>query len=279
MLVSDIHPFASYSGRTTFSPGHMDPFDDSKLSDHDIQLAAQGRGALLIDGIEYPMEKGDVIIIFPGESFMVRADGDEPFSRYFIHFDFYREPEHRLATPVLDDGSCWPRTVRLSHYVDARAKCANIVLRKLKNEPISQVIADGELLSFLGLVIEQHNNSTTQADPEFTKSRRNIMRAERFVRENYARDISVKDIADVAGLSANYFGNTFKSILGTTPLGYLTDYRIEQAKRLMVDTEHTVGEIAQMVGYDDIHYFSNLFKRREGISPSGFIARFTTDEK
>ena len=279
--ISEIHPRCIVAGRTTFRPGFDgvgQPDAADILDDHDMQLAIRGCGAVVIDGVEYYLEKGDFLTIFPGETFYVKSYGEIPFTRYFIHMDFFRDEARRTRTPVMSAGEPWPRLVRLSYDLDIRAKCAELVLKRLGTDSGDRLILDGELLSLIGMVMAQYQHSDIELQAGCSKCRRNVLKAARFIVDHYAEHISVDDMAQIAELSTSYFAGMFKAIVGKTPANYLIDYRIEQAKRLMIETEHNVGEIAVLIGYGDIHYFSYLFKRREGITPTEFISRFSHDE-
>ena len=62
----------------------------------------------------------------------------------------------------------------------------------------------------------------------------------------------------------------FKKATGMPPYRYLTSYRIQQARQLLLFSDLSVGEIGRVCGYPDYNYFSRLFKKMEGVSPSRF---------
>ena len=95
-----------------------------------------------------------------------------------------------------------------------------------------------------------------------------VQRAEEYVRENYAdEELSLDNVCQVLGVSNSYFSSMFKKEKGTSFIGYLTDYRMEQASRLLIETDEKNYVIAKQVGYADPNYFSYVFKRRFGVSP------------
>jgi transcriptional regulator GlxA family with amidase domain len=65
-------------------------------------------------------------------------------------------------------------------------------------------------------------------------------------------------------------------IYGVTPMGYLLSYRLEQSKRLLIQTSWSVARIAEEVGFHHITYYSSCFSKKEGISPSNFRRKFTS---
>ena len=94
--------------------------------------------------------------------------------------------------------------------------------------------------------------------------------AKRYIEQNYTRQISLEEVAAQVGLSSAYFSKLFKSELGVGYAEYLTEVRLEHAKRLLLDSNGSVKEIAAQVGYLDDKYFSKLFKKQTGIKPSEF---------
>ncbi|MDD3925321.1 MAG: AraC family transcriptional regulator [bacterium] len=280
MKLAQINPVVRSAGKTTFLPGYDGQVKSGSIEDHDLHLAYRGRGVLIIDGCRYSMEVGDVVTVFPGESFCVEVEGDKPFSRYYVHLDFFKDKSERLLTPVLEGGITWPRHVRLMHDTRARELCADVVLRALSRgtDEASSIIIEGNIRSLLGIMVEQYSGRQKDEVGVYTKCRRNILQAERFIRENYRRNLTLTEIAGAAGFSPDYFGRAFKALMGCSPLNYLAGYRLNEAKRLMVENDFAIGEIARQVGYEDIHYFSYLFKHREGITPSEFISRLAIEE-
>ena len=74
------------------------------------------------------------------------------------------------------------------------------------------------------------------------------------------------------GVSNSYFSSVFKKEAGIPFITYLTDYRMQQAVRLILETNEKSYEIAEHVGYDDANYFSYVFKKQFGMSPSKYKA-------
>lgn len=97
-----------------------------------------------------------------------------------------------------------------------------------------------------------------------------VHKAVEYINEHYHYDLSLEEVARSAGLSSYYFSHIFKKETGKTFIEFLTDVRIEQAKRLLSDSEFNVSEISRRVGYQDPKYFSRVFKNLVGVPPSKF---------
>lgn len=91
-----------------------------------------------------------------------------------------------------------------------------------------------------------------------------------YIRKHYASDVSLEDMAAVAGFSCRYFCKFFKETTGTTPVQYLTAYRIERAARLLLTTDLSVTQIAFDCGFNDLSYFIKTFKNAKKVSPKEY---------
>ncbi|MDR0456369.1 MAG: helix-turn-helix domain-containing protein [Treponema sp.] len=94
-----------------------------------------------------------------------------------------------------------------------------------------------------------------------------LRKAERFIWENYNRKISLKEIADVSGLSAPYFSTIFKEEMGENLSTYLNRLRVEKASSMLRETEFPINEISAACGFEDQSWFSKIFRHYTGYSP------------
>ena len=103
-----------------------------------------------------------------------------------------------------------------------------------------------------------------------------ILLIEEYIGENYMKEgLSVKDISAHVFLSASYVCTVFKNETGKTLSQYITDYRMEKAKRLLADPRYRISDISSQVGYSDGNYFGKSFKKHTGMTPSEYRERIT----
>lgn len=100
--------------------------------------------------------------------------------------------------------------------------------------------------------------------------RETIAQAKRYMAQHFAKQLTLEEVARQVHLSPYYFSRLFKEREGLTFIEYLTNLRLEEAKRLLLKTEDKIEAIARRVGYGEANYFSRLFKRKVGMSPSEY---------
>lgn len=100
-----------------------------------------------------------------------------------------------------------------------------------------------------------------------------LLKAKEFIEKNFNKDITLEETAHYVGVSSYYFSKIFKSLVGKNYMDYVTDLRIEKAKDMMENTSESIKEICYEVGYNDPNYFSRVFKKVEGVTPSEYKSR------
>ena len=106
-----------------------------------------------------------------------------------------------------------------------------------------------------------------------SSARRLIVEAQNIVQERYMEaDISLDEVCAVLGVSNSYFSSVFKKEAGKSFISYLTDYRMDIAAEMILNTDEKSETRAEKVGYLDANYFSYVFKKKFGVSPSKYRA-------
>jgi two-component system response regulator YesN len=100
-----------------------------------------------------------------------------------------------------------------------------------------------------------------------------VARALEYVREHFAdSELTVETVCSQLGISTSYFSTMFKKVTGKTFVNYLTEYRMEAAVELLLTGNAKTYVIAEQTGYSDPNYFSYVFKKQFGMSPSKYRA-------
>ncbi|WP_188456608.1 response regulator [Virgibacillus oceani] len=105
---------------------------------------------------------------------------------------------------------------------------------------------------------------------DYYQSKQYIVKAKKYVRENFQQAITLEETAAHVNLSPNYFSNMFKREFGSTFIDYVTKVRLQKAKELIEGNNYSLKEISYMIGYKDPNYFSRVFKKQFLVSPKRF---------
>ena len=94
--------------------------------------------------------------------------------------------------------------------------------------------------------------------------------ARRYFQEHYNEDINIEEYALSRNMSVSWFLRNFKQVTGKSPMQYILNIRINNAVSLLESTSYNITEISTIIGYDNPLYFSRIFKKQCGISPSDY---------
>ena len=134
--------------------------------------------------------------------------------------------------------------------------------------PIDKLERIFELLSFFAeyfCEVGQRLKSSS-GNPKYPQ----IASAQKFIKENYDKTISLSDVAQHVHLSENYLSRLFRKATGTTFVNYLNSIRINQAKKLLLSTDRHVTKIAFEIGFNNLPHFNRTFRALQKCSPSDF---------
>ena len=94
--------------------------------------------------------------------------------------------------------------------------------------------------------------------------------AVKFISDNFYKKISLADVAEYVGLSSGYLQKLFNRERQTSVIEYLLRYRVEQSCKLLIESDKTISEISDVIGFSDIKNFHYAFKRITGITPNEY---------
>lgn len=100
-----------------------------------------------------------------------------------------------------------------------------------------------------------------------------VMDAIGYIQINLQTPLKVSHLADRANLNTDYFSRLFHRYTGQSPVNYILQKRIERAQYLIITTKKQQGEIAELTGFDNVYYFSKVFKKLTGLAPGAYKAQ------
>ncbi len=133
---------------------------------------------------------------------------------------------------------------------------------------ISQIGAMNSLFEIIELLKREFTDISNAIYGKTTKS--TMERVVQYIQSNYNQELRLEMLANIFGYNSAYLGKVFHQYMGDNFNNYLDRIRITEAKRLLAMNEHKVYEVAEMVGYTNINYFHNKFKKYVGISPLNY---------
>ena len=148
-----------------------------------------------------------------------------------------------------------------------------------------------ELLESYDLTIPYQSMSSLESDSdwqtfinvcaisinEYRQSKQYMSQVKAYLHRHYDKAITLEDAAELVNLSPNYLSNLFKEELGDNFVDYLASIRLKKARKLIQKNAYSLKEISFMVGYKDPNYFSRVFKKYYGESPSQFQRGFSSN--
>ena len=140
-------------------------------------------------------------------------------------------------------------------------------LLEMEEEPLKRWLTDVSFFCHRKIAGARSNSAKTL-----------IRKGKEYVYSHYSEEgLSLDAVCEALGVSNSYFSTVFKKETGKSFIGYLTDYRMEKAARMLMETNEKSYMVARSVGYTDANYFSYVFKRQFGVSPSKYRTEYTVE--
>ncbi len=235
MSFKDVNPLCA--GWEDCTPSHSYGYH---IRDYYIlHYVSTGKGVLYKNNKKYPVRSGQVFLIKPGEVTKYTADKIDPW--HYIWIGGTGKMVDKLADmPAVFDvnGSIFKQIKNCESYINMR-----------------ESYLAGCLFHILCEIFE--SSATTDS----------VMAVENYIDSNYMNNPKIVDIAQNLNLNRKYLARLFKKKTGVTMQEYITNRKMEAAKRLL-SSGYNVNETAQMIGYCDQSSFSRAFKNHFGASPS-----------
>ncbi|MFD2615653.1 AraC family transcriptional regulator [Paenibacillus gansuensis] len=225
-----------------------------------LVYVSDGKVLYCVNNERLELEKGEVLYI---PSSMERAWMSQPgklHQKYTINFIWEEQPPENTLHIIKKDEMLRIKPRNAPYY---KQRFANLFIQWLGKRSYFELMAKF-LLSELFILIAQESTEH-RASPS---KERLVWNIQDYMLHNYRKNITIEELASLAEISPNYVTVLFKSVVGTTPIQYLHQIRINTALDLLKNTQMTVGDIAEYLGYCDQAYFNRIFKKWMGIAPS-----------
>lgn len=250
---------------------------------YEIQFITGGAGKMVIDDKHYELHKGDLFFRKPG----MKIKSIAGFYSYNVCFDpvwnesrqhcyhsgipFWASDEHSMLP---DDGyfDDLPQIYNTARFDELDPLFADIIQSYLADPQTNQPRMRAALLNIMKIIDEELDGipyiplEKQDANQYYER----VMSCKHYIDEHLDRRLSLETLASEFGSSPSFFSRIFKKTLGITPIEYINDSRLTQARELFITTQMNIEQVAAACGFDNISHFYRLFKRRFQITPALF---------
>ena len=231
--------------------------------DYQLLYIVSGKTHFFFDGKERIVTAGHMVLIPPRKEQRYDYFGAEKPEVYWVHFtgsevkNILRKYEIPMDDPVFYSGASSTYAYLFKEMIHELQTCRT---------GFEELLA--MYLSQIFLLVQRTRQE--QRPTVSTYIQEEMEYARRYFNEHYNEPISIQDYAESRNMSVCYFQRNFKQIVNHTPMQYLLTIRVNNAASLLETTDYSMAEIAAIVGYEDPLYFSRLFRKLKGVSPSEY---------
>ncbi|MDF2934704.1 MAG: AraC family transcriptional regulator [Paenibacillaceae bacterium] len=236
---------------------HMGP----KISPyHYLIFVLDGEGQLTQNGQTYPLRKNDLFALFPNESQEYYTLKESLLLTVWMAFD-----GRHLGT-LLAGAGLLPRTPWRSGAVTEEVGAwfrEFFLWHRAHSGRDSDLFRLSMFYRLFGLLADGQDSARTSNGAESW-----LQRGTEYMQIHYAEGITARQVSDYVGIDRTHFSKKFTARFGLSPGKYMQRLKMNEARRLLMETDYKLAEIAQLVGYPDLFSFSKSFKKAFGHSPS-----------
>lgn len=232
---------------------------------HDDNLliyCVAGQGSLHTESANSTVRAGDVVIIPQGVQHQYAADPNKPWTIYWCHFTgettraFIRHLGYETEHPISSIGISPTLTANFTSLLG---------IAKTGYSAAAFIHAANQLRQILTFLASEMKSVTARSRHNF-----NLRSIHNFMLEQIGKPLDLDSLAATSSLSKYHFSSKYKKLTGYPPIKHFLNMKIEHACHLLDSSPLSVKEIAAQVGYDDALYFSRLFRKTMGLSPSEY---------
>lgn len=255
--------------------------------DHVFTYIEQGEAIFVLNGSSYRVSEGDAILMTPFVPHLIRPVSETPLLQYICHLDCrytaerssrtklgsvcgesrYVPPDERLfigLQPVV--------RIRINDRPLLRQTFVNMMKEHREERRAHTLLLRSGALTLLGLYLRNLDNDSAPSAAA-SNSWPVLEKCITVIQEHFTNPkLDNKMISAQAGISVSHMTHLFRHELGFSPHRYLTYVRIQQAKRLMLEENLSLTQVAEQSGFSGIHPFSRTFKSTTGVTATQYIA-------
>lgn len=233
-------------------------------NDYQLLYIATGKGHFYFKGSKTAtiVTKGNMILFRPKEPQVYYYYAEDKTEVYWVHFTGWKVEEYldRYELPKEEN-------VFFTGVSPDYPWIYNQIIRELQ---LQRENYEDMISLFMHHILLTINRYIKEGKQTKNDTINDIERAVHYFNENYNKPISIEQYAQEHLISVNWFIHSFKSIMKVPPMQYIVSLRMAAAKGYLENSNMNITEIANAVGYDNALYFSRLFRKHTGYSPSEY---------
>jgi AraC-like DNA-binding protein len=240
---------------------------DTKWNHRDV-ISPYSRLYFVTAGEGFWSSAGRTLRLTPGNAYLIPADTlfdvwtERSISKFYAHI-FVRSSGGAgfLDAYELAPEASWRKAPFSESMLGALADAAG------KTDPAARLLYEGLMRVAISMFLRGERR-TQKGSPHLER----VERAVKFIDANPFAKTTLPELAAMVSLHPTYFSNLFCECLGVPPFAYIARKRVETAKSMLLKTDMPVKEIAVRCGYEELFYFSRVFKKHTGLSPAKYRA-------
>ncbi|WP_343221927.1 helix-turn-helix domain-containing protein [Paenibacillus tritici] len=231
--------------------------------EHTLLLFTGGRGELSIPEQTSISVHGDkCCLLSPGTSYSI---DNQELTLYYYLLSFTAITTGDSPATYLDELFPGRQELLVHPFTRVIRLAEELLVHHNSGDELQHLRQQLRFQELLLLLFEQ-NHSTRQLPSPAQSVERTI----HFMQDHYRESITVKQLAELAGVSPWQYTPIFQKLTGKRPLDYLTDLRIGHSKNYLLEAAEPLREIARLVGFSDEYYFSRRFRQKTGVTPGQY---------
>ena len=242
-------------------------FSGLRVSDnYSLTFVIKGKGSYCINEVRYDIKSGEGFVIPPSVPVSYSANEADPWQYIYAIIDGVG------AKSLIDRIGLSEHNVKFTFPIDS------VEPKLFKMHEASRSYAGGgyDVLGYFLLCISKIVKAAEQRR-EVSSVNRQLGFALDYIARNYSKNITVNDIAQYVNFDRTYLYKLFKKHLNTSPVKYLTEYRLKNSILLMKYKSLSLGEIALSVGFYDASHYNHAFREKYGMSPGEYRKSIISD--
>ena len=240
--------------------------------DFEIIRIISGEFRAYLNNVPYTLTKGDIIFVQCGT--LHRGEPDNCiYECIVLDLNLLRKKQNdtvsSFITPVINGRLGINRI--LNNNDDLIYAVANALFSAMKTkEGFYELEVVSLLLKLFSLFYKENSFFEIKKNQNTSKQAQNIIKLIDWIEENYTEIITLEKLSEVSGLNPKYICRIFKEYTSKTPINYINEKRIEAACHEMTMNGSSVTKAAYDCGFNDLSYFSKIFKTHKGITPKEY---------